>query len=364
MKKPTILVDGHVLDGKPQGSSAYIAGLYSAVADSGMVNVKMAAHSADSLCRWNLERPGIDWVPLTSTNRYQRLAVELAGLQARTGADFSHFSYITPLVKRSRWILSLHDLLFLDLPKHFPLGYRLKNQALFRASVIRSDIVLTISEYSRDAIRRHFHVPNERLHLTVCAPDSFVDAAEEAVAGVKPGRFVVYVSRFEPRKNQHALVQAFLSLQGHIDRDIQLLLVGYPALSYPDLDTSLAQAQACCKDRVRILSNLSHAQLTWLYRNAAGSIYPSHAEGFGMPVLEAVAAGGLSYCANNTAMSELVPYVHGNFNAESDASIRATLLRAIKGQDAAKRESVRAKVLEHFNWAASAEALLKAVEVR
>ena len=361
MSKPTILVDGHVLDGKPQGSSAYIAGLYRAVAYSGAVNVRMATHDVESLRRWDLELPGIDWVPLTSTNRYHRLAVEMTGLQTRTGADFSHFQYITPLVKRSRWILSLHDLLFLDLPQHFPLGYRLKNHALFRASALRSDIVLTISEYSRDAIRRHFHVPDARIHLTVCAPDGFVNADDEAVPGLAPGRFVVYVSRFEPRKNQHALVQAFLALQGQIDEDIRLVLVGYSALSYPDLDAALAQGQADGKDCVRVLSDLSHAQLTWLYRHTAGSIYPSHAEGFGMPVLEAVAAGGLSYCADNTAMSDLVPYVHGSFDAADDASIRATLLRVIKGQDTAKRDSVRAQALKHFNWTASAEAFLEAI---
>ena len=361
MKKPTILVDGHVLDGKPQGSSAYIAGLYRAVAESGAVNVKMAAQNADSLRRWDLELPGIDWLPLTATNRYQRLAVEMTGLQTRTGADFSHFTYIAPLVKRSRWILSLHDLLFLDLPQYFPLGYRLKNHALFRMSALRSDIVLTISEYSRDAIRRHFHVRDAQIHLTVCAPDGFIDAEDEAVPGLETGRFVVYVSRFEPRKNQHAVVQAFLALQEQIDEDVRLVIVGYPALSYPDLDSALAQAQTDGKDGVRLLSNVSHAQLTWLYRHAAGSIYPSHAEGFGMPVLEAVAAGGLSYCANNTAMSELVPYVHGSFDAADEASIRATLLRAIKGQDAAKRDSVREKALERFNWSASAEAFLKAI---
>lgn len=361
MKKPTILVDGHVLDGKPQGSSAYIAGLYRAVAESGAVNVKMAAQDEDSLRRWGLEVPGIDWVALTTTNRYRRLAVEMTGLQTRTGADFSHFQYIAPLVKRSKWILSLHDLLFLDLPQYFPLGYRLKNHALFRVSALRSDLVLTISEYSRGAIRRHFHVPDARIHLTVCAPDGFVDAEDEAVPGLEKGRFVVYISRFEPRKNQHAVVQAFLSLQDQIDEDVRLVLVGYPALPYPDLDSALAQAQVDVKDRVRVLTNLSHAQLTWLYRYAAGSIYPSYAEGFGMPVLEAVAAGGLSYCSNNTAMTELVPYVHGSFDAADDVSIRATLLRAINGRDIPHRDLIRANALKHFNWAASARSFLEAI---
>lgn len=361
MTRPTVLVDGHVLDGKPQGSSAYISGLYRAIAQIGAVDIRIATNDVDSLRRWDLELPGIDWVPLESTNRYKRLAVELSVLQSRLGADFSHFQYIAPLVKRSRWIVTLHDLLFLDLPQHFSLDYRLKNYALFRIAAMRSDIILTVSEYSRDAIHRHYKIPKNRIHLTLNAPDGFVDADEEAVPCLTPGRFVVYVSRFEPRKNQHALVRAFLALRGQIDKDIQLVLVGYPALSYPELDTALVQAQAECKHCVRVISNLSHAQLTWLYRHTAGSIYPSYAEGFGMPVLEAVAAGGLSYCADNTAMSDLVPYVHGSFNAADEASICATLLRAIKGQDVAKRDSVRAQVLKQFNWAASAEAFMEAI---
>lgn len=358
--QPTILVDGHVLDGKPQGSSAYIAGLYRAVADMGAADIRIAAHDPESLVRWGLDKPGIEWVPLTATGRFERLAIEMTGLQTRIGADFSHFQYITPLIKRSRWINTQHDLLFLDLPQHFSLGYRIKNHALFRLSALRSDVVLTVSDYSRNAIHRHFGIPLERIHVTCNAPDSFIDAPDDVVEGLQPGRFVVFVSRFEPRKNQHALVEAFCNLRAELDPDIQLVLVGYPALAYPELDAALAAARAE-GDRVRVLSNLSHTQLTWLYRHGAGSIYPSHAEGFGMPVIEAVAAGGLSYCADNTAMSELVPHVHGSFDAHDPESIRQVVRRAVSGQDANRRDTVRAQMLKTFNWTASAEALMEAI---
>lgn len=363
MSKPTILVDGHVLDGKPQGSSAYIAGLYKEVARSGAVNVLMATQKMDSLRRWNLEKSGVDWVPLTSTNRYRRLSIEMTNLQASTGADFSHFQYVTPVVKRSRWILSLHDLLFLDEPEHFSLGYRLRNHALFRISAMRSDIVLTISEYSKEAILRHFQVPESRVHLTVCAPDSFVDSDEEAVPELVPGRFIVYVSRFEPRKNQHALVQAFVRIRDQIDEDIKLILVGYPALPYPALDAILEELEIDKKGNVEVLSNLSHKQLTWLYRHSAGSLYPSHAEGFGMPVIEAVAAGGLSYSADNTALTELIPYIHGSFEAADEASIQATLVRALSGQDSTQNHIIRNRALERFNWKRASEAFLTALHV-
>ena len=80
-----------------------------------------------------------------------------------------------------------------------------------------------------------------------------------------------------------------------------------------------------------------------------------------MPVIEAVAAGGLSYCADNTALSELLPYIHGGFDASSEESIQATLMRAISGQDAKKNIDIRMRALERFNWASAAEAFLVAL---
>jgi glycosyltransferase involved in cell wall biosynthesis len=357
MKKPTILVDGHVLDGKPQGSSAYLAGLYAAVARQELARVMVACHDEASLERWYPGVPGIEWVPLKSTGRFARLGVELPKLQARIEPDFAHFHYICPLRKTGPWINTIHDLLFLDFPHHFPWKYRLQNGTLFRLSARRSDVVLTSSQYSRGALTRHFGIPKDRIHVIPAAPDGFVDAADDPVEGLSPGRFVVFVSRFEPRKNQHMLVEAFESLEGALDPDILLVLVGFPALDYPALDAALARAG----DRVRVLSDLSHAQLTWLYRHAAGAVYPSHGEGFGMPVIEAVAAGGLSYCANNTSMAELVPYVHGGFDAADRGQIRNVLLRATRGQDFARRDTVRSRTLETFNWSASAATFMEAI---
>ncbi len=357
MVKPTIMVDGHVLDGSPQGSGAYLAGLYGELSREGLARVMMCCHDKDSLARWFPDAPGIDWQPLHSTGRFKRLAVELPQLQAKLKPDFAHFNYICPLRKTGPWINVIHDLLFLDHPQYFPLSYRLKNATLFRISAMRSEKVITSSHYSRDAIHRHFGIPLERVHVVPAAPDAFVDAADAAVPDLTPGRFAVYVSRFEPRKNQHALVQAFRDLLDELDPDQSLVLVGSPALEYPELEEALALAG----NRVCHLSNISHAQLTWLYRNACASIYPSHAEGFGMPIIEAVAAGGISYCADNTAMSELVPHVHGSFEADDPEQIRAAVRRAFGGNRQGSDDKVRERMLDTFSWKASAHALIEAL---
>lgn len=361
MGKPTIMVDGHVLDGAPQGSAAYVAGLFGAVARERLARVIVCCHEEASLARWFPDAidiaGGIEWEPLKATGRLERLAVELPRLQARIKPDFAQFNYICPLRKTGPWVNVIHDLLFLDHAAYFPLGYRIKNGALFRISALRSEKIVTSSHYSRGAIQRHFGIPLDRIHVVPAAPDAFVDAPDEAVAGLRAGRFAVYVSRFEPRKNQHALVEAFDALKGTLDPDMKLVLVGYRALEYPELDAAIAQAG----ERVLVLSNLSHAQLTWLYRHAAASVYPSHAEGFGMPIIEAVAAGGASYCADNTAMSELVPYVDGKFAASDSEEIRATLSRVFEKAAPGGDMATRNRMMEAFSWPASAHAFIEAI---
>lgn len=357
MAKPTIMVDGHVLDGERQGSAAYLAGLYGELSREGLARVVICCHNEDSLARWFPDAPSIDWQPLYSVGRFERLAIELPKLQAKLKPDFAHFNYICPLRKTGPWINVIHDVLFLDHPEYFPSIYRLRNAILYRISAMRSDKVFTSSHYSREAIHRHFGIPLERVHVVPAAPDAFVDARSSAVPGLKKGHFVVYVSRFEPRKNQHALVRAFHEIVGELDRDQVLVLVGVPTLGYPELDEALALAG----DRVRRLSDISHEQLTWLYRNACASIYPSHAEGFGMPIIEAVAAGGISYCADNTAMSELVPHVHGSFDSNDPDKIKATVRRAFEGGCAGPDEKVREKMLDTFSWKASAYSLIAAL---
>jgi glycosyltransferase involved in cell wall biosynthesis len=357
MVKPTIMVDGHVLDGTPQGSGAYIAGLYGELAREGLARVVMCCHDERSVARWFPGAPEIEWEPLHSTGRFDRLAVELPRIQAKMKPDFAHFNYICPLRKTGPWINVIHDLLFLDHPRYFPLGYRLKNAMLFRVSAMRSDKIVTSSHYSRDAIHRHFGISRERIHVVPAAPDAFVDAAAEAIPNLTPGRFAVYVSRFEPRKNQHTLVNAFHQLVGELEPDQTLVLVGSPALDYPELSEALAVAG----DRVQHLSNISHSQLTWLYRNACASIYPSHAEGFGMPIIEAVAAGGVSYCADNTAMSELVPYVHAGFDENDQEEVRAVVRRAFSRSRTETDDIVRERMLKKFTWTASAHALVEAL---
>jgi glycosyltransferase involved in cell wall biosynthesis len=358
MRKPLILVDGHVLDGKPQGTSTHIAGLYSAVARSGEAEVLIATEREESIERWFPGRSDIRWVSLSGGNKYRRLALEFDRLADRYTPDYMHFQYIAPLRKRTRWIVTVHDLLFLDLPQYFPLRYRVQNSLLFGLSARRADIVLTVSKYSRASVARHFRIAESRISITMNGLSSTADIAPCPVEGLTPYNFFVYVSRFEPRKNQDGLIRALRELQTDLPPGFQLVLVGNPALSYPALDAELEAAGLL----VRTLCDLSYAQLVWLYCHARAAIYPSFAEGFGIPPLEAVAAGGLSYGAANTAMLEIADYLHGSFNASDIDDIQRVMREAlVLKNENAPDPGMQARALEDFSWERSADNLLDAI---
>lgn len=357
MKRPVILVDGHVLDGKPQGTSTHIVGLYGEVARRGKAEVLIATQSRASFERWFPGRDDIRHVPLPASSKYRRLAVDFDALAAQCNPDYMHFQYIAPLRKQTRWIVTVHDLLFLDMPQYFPLRYRVQNGLLFGLSAKRADIVLTVSQYSRAAVARHFRIPEERIAITMNGLSNFADIDPEPILGLIPNNFFLYVSRFEPRKNQDGLIAALRGLQGELPEGFLLVLVGSPAMHYPALDAELAAAGPL----VRQFSNLSSAELVWLYRNARASLYPSFAEGFGIPPLEAVVAGGQSYGAANTAMTEIVDHLHGSFDAGNISDIQRIMRLALSQPHQEPDPHMQARALADFSWECSADNLLEAI---
>ena len=353
MKIPKILVDGHILDGRPQGTTTYIAGLYKAIAELNLAKITIATFNESSLEKYNLLHPNISWVKLSSKNKYMRLIYSLPYLEYTLKPDLTHYNYIAPVLKFSKRLITCHDLLFLDFPEYFSFGYRTQKKILFYISTKTSNIVSTVSEYSAFSISKHFSIPIEQITITPNAIKSYEQVENESVdMRLSNNKYFVYVSRFEPRKNQHLLVRAFNRFCDTYGDEYKLVLVGYPDLSYPGLENELANSK---KERVIILSDIDSTELMWLYKNAVASIYPSHAEGFGIPPIEAIAAGGRSYCSNNTALHELTQYVNGTFDSTNIDEIENTFHRAISEVYKDINPRLRREVLDKFNWEKSAK---------
>jgi glycosyltransferase involved in cell wall biosynthesis len=142
--------------------------------------------------------------------------------------------------------------------------------------------------------------------------------------GLQAGAFVLCVGTIEPRKNHLALIGAWRDLQ-QVHADIPpLVLVGREGWHNGPLTADL-RSGALAKDRVLWLENISDAQLNALYRGCLFTVYPSLAEGWGLPVGEALAEGKVCLTSNLTAL----PEVGGEFALYVDPTDQAAMAEAL-----------------------------------
>lgn len=361
MSRPTrIFADCHVFDGTPQGSTTYLKGLYSELIKDKDKMFYLAANDVKHLERIFGRRDNVVYLKYRWHNKFMRLLFDIPALVKKHSIDFAHFQYVVPPIKKCKYIVTLHDVLFMDFPQYFPLGYRLKNKFLFKLSAKYSDVVLTVSDYSKKRIRAHFNVD---ALITPNAVDSiFFEPYDKAevIRQVKNKygieNYWLFVSRWEPRKNHLALLKAFAEHGFHEKQ--QLVFIGDLALRNRTFDNYFAALPASVKDKVVFLNRIGFDDMLPLVRGATLSAYPSIAEGFGIPPLESLAAKVPTICSNATAMSDfdfLMPYLFDPYNqADIAQKAKAAMQHEVS-------EETRKAVGGKYQWRNAADVFLKVV---
>jgi glycosyltransferase involved in cell wall biosynthesis len=193
----------------------------------------------------------------------------------------------TPIAAR-RQVVTIHDLFPLTNPEWFSLNYVTLHRRLIRANLRRADAIVTVSEPVRDAI---VSIVNHRVPVVVApnAPTAHLtctDGSGTPIGALATSRYLLSVGSVEPRKNMTRLIEAYLTLPRAVRRETPLVVVGG---TNPVFGRVIPAAG--CDDTVRLLGRVSDAELAWLYSTAAAFVAVSLAEGFGIPIVEAAAAG-------------------------------------------------------------------------
>lgn len=361
MKPINLFVDCHVFDGSFQGTTSYIRGMYQELVHTKNINFFFAANDTVALEKIFGKAKNIHYLQYSSHNKFWRLLVDIPKLIKDNKIDYAHFQYIVPPIKYCKYIDTVHDVLFLDYPQYFPLKYRIKNNFLFKWSAKKAAIVLTVSKYSQKQIKKHFGIP--RVLVTPNAVDSvfFEEYDKQKVQREVQEHFNVqkywlFVSRWEPRKNHHMLLKVFV--EGGFYQEYDLVFIGDKAIpnqEYQQLYSSLPDA---IRQKIHTFNKIDFKELLLLLRGACLSIYPSVAEGFGIPPLEAAAAGIPSVCSNTTAMTDFSFLEEYSF----DPTDAADMERKIKSILHEFEEVPRSIIMEHYNWKMSAVIFLQALE--
>jgi glycosyltransferase involved in cell wall biosynthesis len=308
MNNLNFFIDAHLFDGPFQGSRSYLLGLYSeTIKRMDSVHFFFGARNIENLKKEFGVHSNVTYIRYSTENKFFRLAINIPWIIKKYKIDISHFQYISPLFKFSREIVTIHDILFLDFPDLFPVTYRVRNRFMFRKSAARADLLLTVSEYSRSRISEHFRISKNNIFvLPNGILKNFVDrSANTPDVRSKYGlnKYLLYVSRIEPRKNHTLLIKAFYELALE-DLGYKLIMIGTRSIPYKELELVLEQIPEKTRRSILFFEKIENDELVSFYRNCSLFIYPSIAEGFGIPVLEAMASGAPVICSGATALMD------------------------------------------------------------
>jgi glycosyltransferase involved in cell wall biosynthesis len=291
----------------------------------------------------------------------------------RPDVVFVPYHLTTPVLRWGTPVVSVvHDCIFerdaaASGRSAFSIAYRLATRLAVRSATA----VATPSRAARDDIQRFYGIdlPAGAILPHGVGAEFFTAADHPRPSDIDlPGRYILHVGAQRPHKNQRVLVEALAALR--VDHpDLGLVLVGQPDRRFPD-EVGLLVESLGLSDWVRRYSNADDKTLLGLYANAAVFAYPSLVEGFGLPVLEAMAAGLAVVASDAAAVQEVADgaalIVPANATEQwaralglvlSDAAL-AKELRRRAGQVAARNTWARAadRTLEVLAGAARARA--------
>jgi glycosyltransferase involved in cell wall biosynthesis len=230
------------------------------------------------------------------------LARELRSLKP----DLVHFTMPQqPLLYRGLSITTIHDLTSIiyrnpATSRAVSLGKRSLYKWLIRHVSNKADRVITVSEYSKDAVRRLTGQAGGKFLVTYEAAD-LIPEGPEAFDALEGQRFIMYVGRAMPFKNLDRLVDAYGVLKERHE-DLHLVLAGK---RHPNHDKLIKTVQDRHLDGVHFTGFVSEGQLRWLYHHCSAYVFPSLSEGFGLPGLEAMAHGSPVASSSATSLPEI-----------------------------------------------------------
>ncbi len=384
--RPRLGVDFHTFDGIYQGSRSHLLGLYrEAIALAPDFDFVFFLAQPDALRQAHAEfgQQHVQLIGMPHRPGPWRLLWQLPHLQRRHRLDLLHVQYRLPWRPAGRCICTIHDVLFETHPEYFGGTFTRLARFSARHAVSAAALTLTVSDYSRHEIARHYGIDPARIVLTRNAVDLLrfhppaagiapqQDAPQVALRNVHPsetailarhglraGDYILSLGRLEPRKNHVSLIRAYARLGAGAP---PLIIVGQRDFAYSQVFDLIRELRL--GERIRLLEHVDDDDLPVVLRHARLMAYPSAAEGFGMPVLEALASGVAVITSDTTSLPEvadgaawLVPPL--------DVERLAAMLREALAEPLAARTARIERGLCHarrFTWRAAADQLIGAV---
>jgi len=294
-----------------------------------------------------------------------------AAYARRLNLDLWHGTHygLPQFSQRLRLVSTFHDLSFIEFPQFFSAGKRFYFQQALANAARRAEVIVCVSEATRVALQRHFSVNG--CALTVHSgvdPIFFQPVAEAEIKRVGRKRniddpYVFFLGTIEHHKNLLLALRAFAALRQRGREKIKLVIAGQPGSGWPAAAKLIRELGLA--DSVHMLGYVPEQELPAMYQGARLLILPSFAEGFGFPLLEAM-AGGVPVLAAQTASggapAELVN--HPKMLCEHDVEQWAAKMEELICNEPLRRELAVYAVnrAKQFCWTTTAQRMVEIYE--
>lgn len=374
-KRITVLFDANPLvNGNKSGVGYYTQGLIKALADTYPEDIQLIGHYFSFLGRKdNLPLPtaaNIKYVrsrlipgKILSITRVLGFQPPLELFFKRSGdvALFASFVSLPSLIKIPKLVV-IHDLCFLEKPEYVPVKNRLFLQRFVPRSVRSAAAVITVSDATKQAVQKHYKTAQDKLIVTPIPPSAKdkSDGFNLSDIGIKD-KFILFVGTLEPRKNVINLVKAYEQLPDNIRQKYQLVLAGGVGWYIQETRAYIARLQ---EQGIGIVTPgyVSQECRAALYEHASLFVLPSHYEGFGMPILEAMNYGVPTAVSNLPVFHEVAGDASAYFDKDDPADIAKILSSLLSDQQRSKDLAAKGEAqLKAYSWPAVAKSVYEKI---
>ena len=362
-KEISIFIDAHVFDEEFQGVRTYIQELYNnLIKICPKILFTFGAKDITKLEKIFGEYKNVRFVQYKSSSRLKRLFIEIPSIINKYNFSHAHFQYVLPFSRKRdcQYIVTIHDILFNDFPKEFPFLYRLQRNILFYISAKTANKLLTVSNYSRLRISKKYNIELSSIYLTLNAvPEYFFrfsstknESKKIILEKFEIEKYILYVSRIEKRKNQDLLIDSF-TRKKIFENGYKLVLIGNETLE-SGFKNKLKEFNMKANNSIKWLNKIDSNDLMHLYNGSEFFVYPSSAEGFGIPPLEAASLDVPVLCSNLTAMEDFNFFIPYTFDPNKQGSLDKGIDLMLENYTSIQTSLIKEKIHKKYSWSQTA----------
>jgi glycosyltransferase involved in cell wall biosynthesis len=368
---PYIVIDGRMILPHMTGAGRYLLGLcrgLNAIPGDERIELWVQEGLPADHPVWRLNSDRVHVRPIPAAHLSLRSQWVLPGMLLRARPDLFHCPHFDlPWLTPGRVVATLHDLKYLIHPDFFPRTGSLRRlviRAMMRHTLSRAAQVITPSQSTANDLIRYLNAPAEKLRVIPLGVDEshFAMAKPESLAATRrryglEQPFILFVGERRPHKNLEGLLRAFDLFHRKISPAHLLVIVGKPYSDYAQPET-LVKALGLEKC-VRFFEDLPDSDLPSIYHAADAFILLSRYEGFGLPVIEAMACGTPVVVSNVTSLPEVAGEAGLQVSPDNPEQAAEALGRIITGgRERQQRIALGIAHARRFTWESCARQTL------